>query len=119
VKRGFTLLEVLITLVIITGAMTAILMAFSLVIAASRGVEEHETAVNIACAKMEELRGISYANLQSSTVDSREIFAALPGYTVTVTTTKPENPAKVNVAVSWLAKGGMVSVALDTVKANY
>jgi prepilin-type N-terminal cleavage/methylation domain-containing protein len=118
VKRGFTLLEVLITLVLIAGGMTAILMAFSLVTGASRGVEEHEAAVNIAYARMEEIQSISYTELQSSTIDSGTMFAALAGYTVAVTTTKPENPAKVSVTVSWPVKGGTASVALTTLKAD-
>lgn len=118
-KRGFTLLEVLITLVVITGGMMALLMAFSLVTGASRGAEEEEIAVNIAGAKMEELYNTRYADLADSTSDSGDMFSDLAGYTVRVTTTKPEDPAKVTVTVSWPAKGGTASVELVTLKADY
>lgn len=118
-KRGFTLLEVLITLVVITGGMMALLMAFSLVTGASRGAEEEGIAVNIAAAKMEELYNTSYADLVDSTSDSSAMFSGLSGYTVKVTTTKPEDPARVTVTVSWPAKGGTASVELITLKADY
>jgi len=119
VKRAFTLAEILITLVIITLGMTALLMVFSLATATSRGVEERETAVNIATAKMEQLRNTTYANLAASTEDSSAIISSISGYTVAVTTTKPANPAEVNVTVSWAAKGGNANVSLTTLRANY
>jgi len=119
VKRGFTLLEVIITLALMAGGMTALLMAFSLATGTSAGIEEQETAVLIANAKMEELRSIKYANLLSSTTDSTAMFSDLTGYTVTVTTTKPVNPAQVTTMVSWPVKGGRANVTLTTLRADY
>lgn len=118
-KRGFTLVEVVITLAIITAGMTALLMAFSSAIGISGAVEEQDTAVGIADATMEALKGTAYASLQGFTKGSGELFSGLTGYTVTVTTTKPENPAQVNVTVSWPAKGGMANVTLTTLAADY
>lgn len=118
-KRGFTLVEVLITLVIVTGGTMALLMAFSLATGASRGTEEQETAVGIANAKMEELYKTEYVDLQDSISDSSAMFGAISGYTVTVKTTKPDNPAKVSVTVSWAAKGGTANVELVTLRASY
>jgi len=119
VKRGFTLAEVLVTLVIITGGMTALLMAFSAALGVSRNVEEEATAINIATTAMETVKDTTYQSLQNSTVDAGTIFSGLTGYTVAVTTTKPANPAQVNVTVSWLAKGGTASITLTTLAADY
>lgn len=118
-RRGFTLAEVLITLAILTIGMVTLLMAFSLALRTSRNVEEAETALNIANTKMEELRNLKYAGLENSTADASTIFSSISGYTVTVSTTKPANPAEVTVTVSWAAKGGTASVTLNTIMSDY
>lgn len=118
-KRGFTMVEVLVALAIISVGMIAILMAFSAALAMSRNVEEEETAVCIANAVMEQLKGTAYQNLQPYTQDASAIFSGLTGYTVSVALTKPANPAQVEVTVSWPAKGGTAAVALATLAANY
>ena len=118
-KRGFTLAEVLVTLVIITVGMVALLMAFSLALSDSGNVEEEDAAIEIASAAMEELKSTAYANLQGFTKSSETIFSGLTGYTVTATTTKPANPAEIGVTVSWPVKGGTASVTLTTLAADY
>ena len=118
-KRGFTLAEVLVTLVIITGGMAALLMAFGAALGVSRNVEEEATAINIANAVMEQVKDTTYQSLQGYTADASTIFSGLTGYTMTVTTTKPSNPAQVNVSVSWLAKGGTAGITLTTLAADY
>ena len=118
-KRGFTLAEVLVTLVIITFGMAALLMALSSALGVSGNVEEEETAMDIANAAMERLRGTSYTGLQNYTVDAGTLFSGMTGYTVTVTTTKPADPARVNVTVSWLGKGGTSHVDLTWLAADY
>ncbi len=117
-KNGFTLAEVLIALVLIAAGMASLLMAFSSALGGARGTEEHETAVNIANAVMEDLMARTYASLSDYTADSSAVFSGLTGYTVTVTTTKPNNPAQVDVRVSWLVKGGTASVTLTTLAAD-
>ena len=118
-KRGFTLVEVLVTLVVVTGGMTALLMAFSYALSTSRNIEEEAAAINIANAKMEDIRNTTYQSIQNSTEDSSAIISGLTGYTVTTVTTKPANPAQVSVTVSWAAKGGTASIALMTLAADY
>ena len=118
-KRGFTLVEVLITLVIITGGMAALLMAFSSALGVSGNIEEEEAAVNIANAVMEELNDTTYSGLQGFTKDAGTIFSGLTGYTVAVTTTKPANPARVDVKVSWIGKGGTSSITLTKLATDY
>jgi prepilin-type N-terminal cleavage/methylation domain len=119
VKRGFTLAEVLVTLVIITVGMVALLMAFSLALSVSGNVEAEDAAIEIANAAMEELKSTAYSGLQDYTKDAGTIFSGVTGYTVTVTTTKPANPAEIDVTVSWLVKGGTASVTLTTLAADY
>jgi len=119
VKRGFTLVEVIVTFAIITVGMAALLMAFSSALGISSAVEEQDTAVGIADATMEGLKSTAYASLQDFTKGSGELFSGLTGYTVNVTTTKPANPAQVNVTVSWPVKGGTANVTLTTLAADY
>jgi len=114
VKRGFTLVEVIITLAIIAGGMTALLMAFSAAIGISANIEEQNTALEIADAVMEGLKNTTYANLQGFTKESGAFFSNLTGYTVAVTTTKPADPARIDVTVSWVGKGGAANVTLTT-----
>ena len=118
-KRGFTLAEVLVTLAIITGGMVALLMAFSSALSISRNIEEAEIAVDIANATMEDLKSTPYANLQDFTKDAGTVFSDLTGYSITATTTKPANPAQVDVTVSWPGRGGTASIKLTTMAADY
>jgi prepilin-type N-terminal cleavage/methylation domain-containing protein len=119
VKRGFTLVEVIVTFAIITGGMVALLMAFSSALGISGNIEEEDTAIQIADATMDGLKNTKYANLQGFTKESGALFSNLTGYTVTVTTTKPANPAQIDVIVSWVGKGGAANVTLTTLAADY
>jgi len=119
VRRGFTLAEIVVALAIITVGMVALLMAFSSTLAGSRNIEEGNTALEIANATLEKLKNTSYANLQGFTADSGTLFNGLTGYTVTVTTTKPADPARIDVTVSWPGRGGTADITLTTLAANY
>lgn len=118
-NKGFTLFEVLVTLVIISVGMTALLMVFGSALGVSGNTEEEEAALNITNAVMEDLKNTPYNSLQSYAVNSDTIFSGLAGYTIQVTTTKPSDPAEVNVSVSWTGKGGASTIALTTLAANY
>jgi Tfp pilus assembly protein PilV len=113
------LAEIVVALTIITVGMVALLMAFTSALAGSRNIEEGNMALEIANATLEQLRSTAYTNLQSYTADSGTLFNGLTGYTVTVTTTKPADPARIDVTVSWQGKGGAVGITLTTLAANY
>ncbi len=115
-KRGFTLLEILITIVILTVGIVAITSAFSSGIFAATDVGKVERALNIGQAKMEEIKDTAFASLADSgpTAD-----ANFPDFNVTVNVAEGEDPMQVDVTVAWNAKGGQPSVTLTTLVANY
>jgi prepilin-type N-terminal cleavage/methylation domain-containing protein len=117
-KRGFTLAEMLVVIVIVAAGIAALLVAFSAALGVSRNVEETELAALIAGAKMEELKACSYGSIANATSDSGSLFTGLTGYTVAVNSTKPADPAILTIAVSWPSKGGTASVTLTTLRAK-
>lgn len=113
-NRGFTLLEILITIVILTTGVIALSQAFSTGMLASTDVENVDSALNIAQATMEGLRNTSFAGLAGSgpTAD-----ANFPNFNVTVSLSGTD-PKQIDVTVAWNAKGGGTNVHLTTLRAN-
>ena len=118
-KRGFSLAEVIIAFAILAGVMAALLMAFTMALGGARNVEEASLALEIADSTMEQLKNKSYTDLQNFTKDSGTIYDGVTGYSVKVTATKPEDPARVDVTVSWTGKASASSLTLTTLAANY
>ena len=114
-KSGFTLLEVLLTLVLLTVGVTFLSQAFSTGMLASTDVENVDLASNIAQAKMEELKNTSFAGLSSSGPTADANFS---NFNVTVSVTGTD-PKQIDVTVSWNVQGGSPSIKLTTLRANY
>lgn len=114
-SQGFTLLEVLVTLVVLTGGIIALSQAINTGILASTDVEDVDLALNIAQAKLEEVKNTSFANIASSGAAADSNFS---DFTVTVDVSGTD-PKTVTVTVAWNVKGGSTSVALTTLAANY
>ena len=106
-KSGFTLLEVLITLVLLTTGLIALLQATSSGLFSSRDNESELVALNLAQEKVEDLRNKSFANVVN------EAKAAVSGFADfqrdVVVTTPVANLKQVTVTVYWNASGGEVS----------
>ena len=114
-KSGFTLLEVLATLVVITLGMIALTQAFSTGMRAATDVENEDLALNIAQAKMEELKNTTFAGLASSGPTADANFS---NYNVTVSVTGTD-PKQIDVTVDWNVQGSSTNVVLTTLRANY
>lgn len=114
-KQGFTLIEILITLVIIVGGLLAITRAFSIGIFASSDVENVEVALNIAQKTLEGIYGTTGG---VNDVDPPQADADFSDFTVGVQT-DDNNPERVDVSVYWDTKGGQVNITLTTLVANY
>jgi len=115
-KRAFTLLEVLSATVIFTISVTAIIRALNLGIYAASDTENIDLVLNIAQAKMEEIKNTSFASLIDSgpTAD-----ANFPRFSTAVNVAEGQNPMQVDVTVAWEARGGQSSIVLTTLVANY
>jgi prepilin-type N-terminal cleavage/methylation domain-containing protein len=117
-RAGFTLLEALITIVILTIVTVGLLWALNIGLFARSGAESIAVAMNIARAKMEDIRNTPYVNIQNNgpTPDSN-----FPYLNVTVTAVNAQNIAnlkQLDISVSWQTKGGQENVTLTTFVAN-
>jgi len=116
-KRGFTLLEVLIATLLLTGGVLSIVGAFSSGMVTSGDVERVALALNLAQEKLEDIKNKTYANVANeaqSAVSGFPVFQRQVAVTVLQTGLK-----QVAVTVSWDTKGGQADVALMTLVTNY
>ncbi|MDD5449472.1 MAG: prepilin-type N-terminal cleavage/methylation domain-containing protein [Candidatus Omnitrophica bacterium] len=116
VPKGFTLLEVLIAAVVLTAGVVAIMWAFNTGLYATTDVENVDLALNIAQAKMEEIKNSAFADLADSGPTADPDF---PRFLTTVNVAEGQNPMQVDVTVNWDAKGGQTGFTLSTLIADY
>ncbi len=119
--KGFTLLEVLIATIILTVGVIAICGAFNAGIFASADIENVDLALNIAQAKMEEIKNTPFADLADSgpvPADS-DPASSLARFNVTVDVAEGQNPMQVDVTVAWDVKGGQTDITLTALIADY
>lgn len=115
-RKGFSLLEVLIALIIITAGTLAIIQAFSSGLLASGDVENVDLALNIAQAKMEQIKDTSFASLADSAPIADLNF---PDFTVALNVAEGQDPMRAEVTVAWNVKGGQANVTLTSLLTNY
>jgi Tfp pilus assembly protein PilV len=115
-KAGFTLVESMIAAVIFTVAIIAIIFALNTGIFAVSDVENIKSALNLAQAKMEEVKGTTYASIVSQSK------AVVPGFAAfkqqVAVTTVQTGLEQVVVTVYWTVKGSETNIALTTLVAN-
>lgn len=114
-KKAFSLIEVLITLIVLTIGVVAISRAFSTGLFASTDIENVDLALNIAQAKMEQIKNTAFASLADSGPTADSNFSR---FNVTVNVSEGQDPMQVAVTVSWSVKGGQNSIILTTLVAN-
>ncbi len=116
VRNGFSLLELMTALLIFTAGVIAIIWAFSAGMSAVSDIENIDLALNIAQAKMEEIKNTPFANLTDSgpAADSR-----FSNFNTAVNIAEGQNPMRVDVTVAWNVKGGSTNITLTTLAASY
>ena len=114
--KGVTLLEMMLAIVIVAGAVIALSQAMSSGLLASTDVENIGLALNIAQAKMETIKNTAFASLADSGSVSDANF---PTFSVAVNVAEGQNPMQVDVTVAWDVQGGQTNVSLTTLIANY
>jgi type IV pilus assembly protein PilV len=114
---GFTLIEVMIALVIMSIGLTALAAVQISAIRGNDFSKRMTTAISIAEAKMEQIKSISYANIISES--SIQITQSSMNFTRQVTVTNNiaplTNTKMVNVTVSWSEGSKSHSVPITTI----
>ena len=106
----------MIAAVIFTVAIIAVLWALNAGIFAASDVESVKSALNLAQAKTEEVKGSTYANILNQ---SKAVVPGWPAFQQQVAVTTVQTDLKqVVVTVYWTAKGSETSIALTTLAAN-
>lgn len=114
--RGFTILEVLVTIVLLASGVIAIAWAFSTGMFAATDIENTDLAINIAQAKMEDVKNTPFGSLADSGPTPDPNFT---NFNVAVNVAENTNPMQVDVTVTWQVKNQDVSITLTTLVANY
>lgn len=110
-KRGFTLIEILITLIILTGGVAIVVGVFSTGLLSSVDAENTTIAMNLAQRRMEEFKNLDF---DTEIVDeARAAVTGFSGFEREVEVTETESDLKqVTVTAYWQYKGEDVSVSL-------
>lgn len=117
-KKGFTLIEILVTIVLLTAGIVSILQMLSMGMFANTNAEHATTAFYLAQEKMEEIKDASsYANIDTFAVARATLSGDFADFDREVTVSG--DPKQVNVIVYWMAKGQDQSVDLVSLFADY
>lgn len=117
-SKGFTILEVLIVLVLIVGALFPLLQVLSTGLIASQEAKGSNTAVLIAQNKIEELRNMGYSSIASSSLATSEGYPAYKD--LVVVTESPTNLKKMAVTVTWnIGSGNTLALTMETLVSNF
>jgi len=119
VNKGVTLLEMMMTIILVTVGMVAIMRIMSMAIFSDSGLEQKVIALNLANERMEEIKNTAFASISSGTETGSAIgFDFVDNRVVTVTDTASDLK-DVEVEVQWTQKGTQQTVAVETYIADY
>ncbi len=110
-KNGFTLVEIIITIFILTIGIIALSEAFNRGHYVQSDIENTRTAINIAQTEMENISNTSFGSLADNGPTQDPDFS---NFTVTVDVAEGQNPMQVDITVAWQAKGGEADITLTT-----
>jgi type IV pilus assembly protein PilV len=124
--QGFTLLEIMITVVIVTVGIVAVVRSLSTGLRGDFAVEGKTTALNFAQQKMETLFNAEYEDVTTSPVDCTGSYLGwaqpdstnFPDYYWCWTVTDNTNYKTVTVKVDWAYRGQTLEASLITYVAN-
>ena len=117
-KKGFTLLEMLITIVLLTVGIVSILQMMSIGIFADTNTENSVIAFYLAQEAMEEVKDASsYANIDTFASTRATLSGDFSDFDRAVTVSG--DPKQVNVIVYWSVKGQDQSIDLVSLFSDY
>ncbi len=117
--RGFTLLEILITLIFLATGIIALCWAFNAGVSFSSNIESIETALNIAGANMEAIKGKGFNEIITDGDSGPAADPNFPNFDVTVNIAEDDDPMQIDVTVGWGVASHRDSITLTTLVANY
>lgn len=117
-KKGFTLIEMLITIVLLTVGVTSVLHMFSMAMFADAQAEKAVIARYLAQEAVEEIKdAASYADIDTFASARSSLSGDFADFDREVTVSG--DPKQVDVTVYWSTKGQDQSVELVTLFADY
>jgi type IV pilus assembly protein PilV len=120
-KRGFSLLEMLMAIVLLAVGLLAVMQAFSGGLFAGVNTENNMTALYLAQEKLEELKGSGFSAVTDETRVSNEVSLGTLGAVfdreVIVTDVAPDLK-QVEVFVYWTPRGQEVNLRLITYRVD-
>ena len=100
-RRGFTLIEMILVLVVITVALFPLVQSFSAGIRGGKAASDADTAISLARQKMELMRSVPFALIQP-TSEAAGSIAGFPGFSrEAVVENTAVNLKEVTVNVYW------------------
>ena len=111
-KKGFTLLEVLLAILLTVTGFVALLQAASVALSASGYNEAELVAINLAQDKIEDVRTVSFSSIAD---EAKAAVPDYPAFSREVVVTTPQSGLKqVSVNVYWFAKSAEMNTSLIT-----
>ena len=111
-KDGFTLLEVVLTIILMVAVFVVLLEAFSTGLFSGGENETELVAINLAKERMEDIRNRTYATIVN---EAKAVIAAFPAFQREVVVTTPQTGLRqVTVNVYWFTKANELNESLVT-----
>lgn len=119
-RKGFTLLEIMITIALLAIGTLAITEAFNAGLFTSTDAENVDLALNIAQANLETIKNQNFADIDTDAeVSSLISNLGFSDFTVSGNVAEGQDPMQVDVTVTWNVKGGTTSITLTTLVTDY
>jgi len=117
-KKGFTLLEMLVTIMLLTTGIVSILRMMSMAMFADTNAENTIIALYLAQEKMEEIKDASsYSNIDSFAASKTALTGDYSDFDREITVSG--DPKQVNVLVYWTTKGDELSIDVVSLFEDY
>jgi len=111
-KKGFTLVEILLALLLVTIGLFPLLIVISSALSSSGGTFTQSSALDLAQSKMEEIENTPFDNILSA---AKNVLPDFPAYKQEVQVTNPQSNLKdVKVILYWYDQGVEKNLNLET-----
>lgn len=115
-SRGFTLLEVILTILLLAGGFVVLLEALNTGLFVSSDNESELVALNLAQEKAEELRNKTYASVAN---EAKAVVSGFPTFQRDVVVTTPQaNLKEATITVYWNSKSTELDYSVVTYISN-